>query len=159
MEDIIKIVRCLECPGLLLKGVSETIQNEAKEEKGRFLGMLLGTLGVSLLINMLTGRSIFKKQGLLLLPRSLINLEIQKYYQNKPGFNRVHSRDNLPVKIKDGAYVINLDEYADIGTHWVSLYLMGNKITYFDSFGVENIPEEIKNAISGSTITTNIFRI
>ena len=46
----------------------------------------------------------------------LTNFEIQKYYQNKPGFNGVYSRDNLP-KIKDGAYVINLDEYSDIGTH------------------------------------------
>ena len=90
MEVIIKIVGCLECSGLLLKGVSETIENEAKEQKCGFLGMLLGTLGASLLRNMLTGRSIFKKQGLLLLPRSLINLEIQKYYQNKPGFNGVY---------------------------------------------------------------------
>ena len=50
-------------------------------------------------------------------PHPLINLEIQKYYQNKPRFNGVYSRDNLLDKIKDGAYVINLDDYADIGTH------------------------------------------
>ena len=49
-------------------------------------------------------------------PHPLINFEIQKYYQNQPRFNYVYSRDNLP-KIKDGAYVINLDEYSDIGTH------------------------------------------
>ena len=48
----------------------------------------------------------------------LTNFEIQKYYKNEPIFNGAYSIDNLP-KIKDGAYVINLDEYSDIGTHWV----------------------------------------
>ena len=48
---------------------------------------------------------------------SLTNFEIQKYYENEPRFNDVFSRDNLPRKIKAGAYVINLDEYEDIGTH------------------------------------------
>ena len=56
MEDILKIVRSLKDSGLLLKGVSETIQNEAKEQKGAFLGMLLGTLGASLLGDMLFGK-------------------------------------------------------------------------------------------------------
>ena len=56
MEDILKIVRSLEDSGLLLKGVSETIQNEAKEQKGGFLSMLLGTLGASLLRDMLPGK-------------------------------------------------------------------------------------------------------
>ena len=51
-------------------------------------------------------------------PHPLTNFEIQKYYKNEPRFNGVYSRDNLP-KIKDGAYVINLDEYSDIGTHWL----------------------------------------
>ena len=50
-------------------------------------------------------------------PHPLTNFEIQKYYQNEPRFNGVYSRDNLPNKIKDRAYVINLDEYYDIGTH------------------------------------------
>ena len=67
-----------------------------------------------------------------------------KKYQNKPRFNGVYLRDNLP-KIKDGAYIINLDEYSDIGTHWVALYVQNNNVTYFDSFGVEHIPKEIKN--------------
>ena len=58
MKDIIKIVKSLEDSGLLLKGVSETIQNEAKEQKGGFLSMLLGTLSVSLLGNILTGKGI-----------------------------------------------------------------------------------------------------
>ena len=76
-------------------------------------------------------------------PHPLTDFEIQKYYQNEPRFNGVYSRDNLP-KIKDGAYVINLDEYSDIGTHWVALYVQNNNVTYFDSFGVEHIPKEIK---------------
>ena len=52
-------------------------------------------------------------------PHSLTNFETQKYYQNEPRFNAVYSRDNLSVEIKDGTYVINLDEYSDTGTHWV----------------------------------------
>ena len=93
-------------------------------------------------------------------PHPLTNFEIQKYYQNEPRFNGVYSRDNLP-KIKDGAYVINLDEYSDIGTHWVALYVQNNNdVTYFDSFGVEHIPKEIKILINCSlSIATNIFRI
>ena len=59
----------------------------------------------------------------LILPYPLTNFEIQKYYQNEPRFNGGYSRDNLPSKIKDGAYVINLDEYSDIGTHWIGLYV------------------------------------
>ena len=55
-------------------------------------------------------------------PHPLTNFEIQKYYENEPRFNGVYSRDNLPKKIKDGAYVINLDEYKDIGTHWIALF-------------------------------------
>ena len=89
---------------------------------------------------------------------SLTNYEIQKYYQNKPRFNGVYSRDNLP-KTKDGAYVISLDEYSDIGTHWVALYVNNNDITHFDSFGVEHISKEIKTFIDNKNVTTNIFRI
>ena len=55
-------------------------------------------------------------------PHPLTNFEIQKYYENEPRFNGVFSRDNMPKKIKDGAYVINLDEYADVGTHWIALF-------------------------------------
>ena len=72
-------------------------------------------------------------------PHPLPNFEIQKYYQNQPRFNGVYSRDNLSDKIKDGAYIMNLDEYSDIGTHWASLYVSDNDVTYFDSFGVEHI--------------------
>ena len=52
-------------------------------------------------------------------PHPLNNFEIREYYQNEPRFNGVYSRDNLS-KIKDGAYVINLDDYCDIGTHLVA---------------------------------------
>ena len=58
MKNTIKLVKSLEDSGLLLKGVSETVQNEAKEQKGGFLSMLLGTLGVSLLGNILIGKEI-----------------------------------------------------------------------------------------------------
>ena len=65
----------------------------------------------------------------------------------------------LPNKIKDGAYLINLDEYSDIGTHWIALYVKNNDITCFDSFGVEHIPKEIIKFIKNKNIKTNIFRI
>ena len=76
----------------------------------------------------------------------LTNSEIQKYYQDEPRFNGVYSRNSL-LKINDGAYVINLDEYESIGTHWIALYVNGDKVIYFDSFGVERITKEIKKFI------------
>ena len=85
-------------------------------------------------------------------PHPLTNFEIQKYYQNEPRFNGVYSRNNLPKKIKDGAYVINLDEYADVGTHWIALFCNRSEIVYFDSFGVEHVPEEIKEFIGNKNI-------
>ena len=75
---------------------------------------------------------------LLMSPHPLINFEIQNYYQNKPKFNGVYSRNNLP-KIEDGAYVKHLNECESILTHWMVLYVNGNNVTYFDSFGVEHI--------------------
>ena len=87
----------------------------------------------------------------------LTNFEIQKYCQNETRFNGVYSRNNLPKKIKDGTYVINLDEYADVGTHWIALFCNRNEIVYFDSFGVEHIPEEIKKFIGNKHIKANIF--
>ena len=96
----------------------------------------------------------------------LTNFEIQKNYQNGPRFNGVYSRDHLP-KIKDGAYLKNLDEYSDIRTHWVSLYVNNNSATSFDSFVVERIPKGIKefidcplsSALYNKNIKTNIFGI
>ena len=83
---------------------------------------------------------------------------MQKYYQNEPRFNGVYSRDSLP-KIKDGTYVININEYSDIRTHWIALYVRNNNVTYFDIFGVEHITKEIKTFINNKNIKTNIFRI
>ena len=80
-----------------------------------------------------------------MLPHPLRNFGIQKYCKNELRFNGVFPRNNLPKKIKDVAYVINLDEYADdVGTHWIALFSNRNEIVYLDSFGVEHIPEEIK---------------
>ena len=93
-------------------------------------------------------------------PHPLTNFEIQKYYQNEPRFNGVFSRDNLPNNIKNGAYVINLDEHHDIGTRWVALYVNNKTIIYFDSFGVEHIPKEIMKFIGNNKkIITNIYTI
>ena len=136
MNDIMKIIKARENSGILLKGVSKTIENETKEQRGGFLSMLPGTLGASLLGNLLTGGegiiragdgmvhagevSESKKSNNLnsLLPfHSLTNIEISEYYANEPRFNGVYSRNNLPNKIKKGACAINLDEYENTGTH------------------------------------------
>ena len=119
--DIIKIIKPLEDSGLLLKGVNETVQNEVKQQKGGFLSMLLGTLGTSLLGNILTGKGAIQKSqgwgiyragkgkgvvragygnnnknGSLTPPYPLTVFEIQKYYKNETRYNGVFSRDNLP---------------------------------------------------------------
>ena len=77
---------------------------------------------------------------------------------NKSRFNGVFSRDSLH-EIKDGSYKINLDEYSDTGTHWVALHVNNDEVAYFDSFGVEHIPKEIKTYINNKNVKTNIFRI
>ena len=127
MNDM-KIVKSHEESGLLImKGVSETIQNEARVQKGRFCEMLLGTLGASLLGNTLAGKGVMRtgnennqssmisndlesstirvmrqqsRPGFLMPPHHLTNFEIQKYYQSEPKFNDIYSRNNLP-KIDD----------------------------------------------------------
>ena len=80
----------------------------------------------------------------------------------------MYSRNNLLNKIKKGAYVINLDEYENTGTHWVSLFVKANEDIFFDSFGVEHIPKTINKFIGNSDTTkwsslerikSNIFRI
>ena len=180
IDKFLEIVKSLEDSGALLKGA--TIQNEAKEQRGGFLSMLLGTLGASLLGDLLTkklsgegviraGEGIIRgserviragygsKRSSLKNFDSSTSFNKQAYYQNEPRFNGVFSRDNLPNTIKNGAYVINLDEYHDIGTHWVALYSNNKTVTYFDSFGVEHIPKEIMKFIDNKNIITNIFRI
>ena len=122
--------------------------------------MLLGTLGASLLGNLLSGKRIAragyghpskKRKGIV---RAGSGPPSSSPSQNKMDF----SRDNLPKKIKDGAYVINLDEYYDNGTHWIALFCKKKKTVYFDSFGVEHIPEEIEKFIGNKNIKANIFR-
>ena len=113
MNDIIKVIEALENSGTILKGVTKTIENETKEQRGGFLSMLLGTLGASLLGNLLTGGKGMMRAGEgivragegakknlnLLLPfHPLTNIEINQYYVNEPRFNGVYSRNNLPKK-------------------------------------------------------------
>ena len=88
----------------------------------------------------------------------LTNFEIQRYCQNKPRFNGVYARNNLS-RINDGAYVINIDEYSDIGSHWFALYVQNNDVTPFNSFGIEHITTEIKAFTGNKNLKTNIFRI
>ena len=125
MNDIMKIIKALENSGILLKGVSKTIKNESKEQRGGFSSILLGTIGASLLGNLLTGGKGIMRAGdgivragsgsvatrakgdgskkylNSLLPfHPLTNIEICEYYKNKSRFNGVYSRNNLPNKIK-----------------------------------------------------------
>ena len=122
MNDIMKIIEVLENSGIFLKGVSKTIENETKEQRGGFFSMLLGILGASLFGNLLAGGkgmmragegiaragegsgSKKKKLNSLLPFHPLTNIEISEYYKNEPRFNVVYSRNNLPNKIKKGAY-------------------------------------------------------
>ena len=97
--------------------------------------------------------------GFLIPPHPLTNFEIQKYYPNEPRFNGVFSRNNLPLKIEDGAYIINLHEYTDVGTRWIALFCNKNEVVYFGSFGVEHVPKEIKKFINNKNIIAKIFRI
>ena len=122
--------------------------------------MLLGTLGASLLRNLLTGKGARATSqgrgairagqgqsgpGFLIPPHPLTNFEIQMYYQNKPKFN--------------GVYVRNLDEFKSIGFHQIALYVNDNNETCFDSFGVEHIPKEIIKFIRYKNVKTKIYRI
>ena len=74
------------------------------------------------------------------------NVEITNYFKYEVRINGVFSRNNLP-RIKDGAYVINLDDRNSKGTHWVSLFIDKNIAIYFDFFGIEYIPQEVLNQL------------
>ena len=96
-----------------------------------------------------------------------MNIEISEYYKNEPRFNGVYSRNNLPKIIEKRAYIINVNEYENTGTHWVALFIKSNEAIYFDSFGKEHITKEINKFInmnmtkpsSLKRIKSNIFRI
>ena len=173
LDDLIKIVTALEEHDILLKGTSKTIKNETKEQRGGVLSMLLGTLGASLLGNLLTGRGLHRTgQGMYrtgyglkktLIPfHPLTNFEIVDYFRRVKGFNGVFSRNNLP-NLKNGAYVINLDHSENTGTYWLVIFMEKDEVIYFDSFAVGYIPREIMDRIEHSflgnkNIKTSIFR-
>ena len=122
MEDIMKIVRCLRNSGLLINGVIEAIQNEAKELKNKSLAMLLGTLAASLFGKMLIAKGVIRAgegtnrvSGFFMLSYPFTIFEM-KEYRNEANFNGVYSRNSLP-QMKDETYVINLEDYKSIGTH------------------------------------------
>ena len=176
MNDIIKIIQALQSSNILLNGVTKTIKNETKEQKRGFLSMLLGTLGASILGNLLTGKGIvragsgrpspsasqnkkrkrnckgwyWKRMVFLMPPHPLTNFEIQKYYKNEPRFNGVYSRNNLPEKTKDGAYIINLDEYPDVGTHWIALFCRQKKLFISIVLVLNIFLKKLKNLLKNS---------
>ena len=80
-------------------------------------------------------------------PHPLTNFEIQKYYQHEPRFNGIFSRNNLPKKIKDGAYIINLDEYTDTGTHWIALFYNKNEIVYWIVLVLKIFLKKLKSSL------------
>ena len=179
-----KIAKSLKKDGLLIKVVSETIENEVKEQKGEF--MLEATLGASLLRNILPGRGMKSKMpehesaisglGVIREGEGTIRtgeetttasqsfychiiLELVLKYKNiiKMNLNIMMSRDNLH-KIKDGAYIVNLDEYESVRTHWIALYIDGDKVTYANSFRGEYFPKETEKFIDHKNIITNIYK-
>ena len=109
-----EIAQALEDSNILLKGVTKTMKNETKEQKGGFLSMLLATLETSLLGNLLSGKGTVRagegivragyrssiKEKVLIPPHPETNFEIKDYYENDPRFNGAYSRDNLPKTIK-----------------------------------------------------------
>ena len=161
-NDIIKKLISVEKSGSLIKGVSEKIKNEAKEQKRGFRYIISSLIG-----NLLTGKGAMgtaegtirlNQIKLLMSIHHLTNFEKQKCYQNEPKFKSVYSRNNLS-KIKDGAYVKNIDGYESIGTNWIALHVNVNKIIYFDSFGFAGIPKKKKKVVGDKNVISNIYRL
>ena len=150
MNNIMKKIKSLEESGLLIKSVSKTIKNKAKKRERGFLNMLWGTLGASLLGNLLAGKctvrageaTITAGHGFLIPPHPLTNFEIQ------------NTRNILP-KIKDEAYVINLDEFKSIGTHWKTLYVNGNNRGLFQYISITLLLNILQKKLKNS-FETNI---
>ena len=94
----------------------------------------------------------------LMKPHPNSNFEIRKCYQSKPKFNGVYSRNSLS-ELKDGAYIITLNEYDSIETYWIKLYVNVQYVTYFDSFVVKYISKAVKEFIGNKYITKKIYRI
>ena len=91
-------------------------------------------------------------------PHPMTNFELKKYYQNKPKFNGVFSRNSLP-KIKYEVYIINLDEYKSIGIQRMALYKNRYNVTEIDCFGIEYIPKKLKNSEATNISTTNYSKM
>ena len=89
--------------------------------------------------------------GFLMPTRTLTNFEKQRYSQNESRFNGVFSRNNLPKTIKDGAYVINLDEYADVGTHWIALFCKKMKLFILIVLVLNIFLKKLKNLLGIKT--------
>ena len=182
LNDMTEIVKVLEDSDVLMKGITKALKNDIKKGDALpLIPMSLGTLGASLL----TGRGLFRAgngnkcncgQGIYRAGKGLFrtgpgikkksltpfhpltNFEIQDFFNKEKRFNGVFSINNLP-KLKKGAYAINLDHSKNTGTHWVVLFVKEDEVIYFDSFGVEQIPEEIIKSIKNKSIKSNIFRI
>ena len=132
---------------------SEKIQSHAKEQKSGFLSVLLGTLGATLLGNMLTGKRVMRAgEG------TIRAIKIQMYYLNENKFDDVCPRNNL-TKTKNGKYVVNLDEFKSIGTLQITFYVNGNNSIHFDSFGVAYNSKEINKLTENKNIISSIYRI
>ena len=141
MKDLMKKVKSLKESGLLSKGVNEKIENETVEQKSGFLGMLLSKLSGNRQCYLDRQGRNYSGTRLLMTLHPLTDFEIQRYYQNEPKFMDIYFRNNL-LKIKDGAYVINLDEHKSIGTHYVATHVKNDVAKYFDNFCMEHIPKE-----------------
>ena len=141
---------------LLIKVVTHTIENQMKEQNSGFLGMLLVSLGTSFLGNILADKGIMWIGEDLIktwqdFQCHLILWLISKY--------KSIIRINLnPNTIEDGTYIVNLDDYKSIRTHWFALYVNGDSMIYFDRYSTERIPEEIKRYICRKNMK-NIFRM
>ena len=156
--------------GVLIDRVAETGKHEIKKE-GRFLGALLAPLAASLVqpvissvVKDISGRGVrrarrgYMDKKFLVLLHPLNNIEITNYFKYELRFNGIFPRYSW-LRIKDGAYVINLDDKNSKGKHWVSLFIDKNIVIYFDSFGIEYIPQEVLNKIRDKSVTDNIFRV
>ena len=134
MNDIIKIIKLVEVLGVLIDGVTETVNYEIKKKQG---GGFLGAVSVLL--------------------HPLNNIETTNYFNYNPRFNGVFSRNNLP-RMKERGYVIDLDDKNSKVIHWVSSFIDRNTAAYFESFGTEYNSLEVLNKSRDKLITHNIFR-
>ena len=155
MNDIFKIIKSLEDSNVLIDGITDTVKHEIRKQEGRFLSALLAPFTASLVqplissvVKAINGRIMgraetgyINKKFLAPLHR-LSNIGIANYFIYEPKFNGAFSRNNLP-RIKNGAYIINLDDKKTKGALWVSLFINKNTAVYFDSLGTEYIPQEV----------------